>query len=450
MNHHRLFLGFIFTISFAAQVFAQSTIKPEDLLLSGPMVGYTEMREAMLWVQTNGPARVYFEYQVKDKPETARRTATYLTNGNEAYTAHLIANQVQPGNTYTYKIFIEGVEVKRDYPLTFKTPPLWQWRTDPPEMKIALGSCAFINEERYDRPGKGYGGNYEIFESIAEKKPDMMLWLGDNVYLREPDFYTRTGIIHRYTHTRHIPEMQPMLGSMANYAIWDDHDYGPNNSDRTYIMKDEALRAFKLFWGNPSYGVYRKEGITSTFEWGDAQFFLVDNRYFRTPNDKKTDEREVIGKEQLDWLIDALISSQARFKFVLVGGQILNTVAKYENHAKLAPKERKYLMNAIVKEKIFNVIFLTGDRHHSELSFWEKKGIKIYDFTVSPLTSSSYDASNEKNETRVAGSHVGIRNFGIMDISGKRLERKLTLHLLDKDGKELWSKEIQAQYPPKK
>ena len=35
---------------------------------------------------------------------------------------------------------------------------------DPPDLKIALGSCAFINEEKYDRPGDPYGGNYEIFE----------------------------------------------------------------------------------------------------------------------------------------------------------------------------------------------------------------------------------------------------------------------------------------------
>ncbi|MCI4670881.1 MAG: alkaline phosphatase family protein [Bacteroidia bacterium] len=449
MNRFNLLL--VFLLLFANGIFAQKKAKTSDLLLSGPMVGYTEMREALLWVQTNGPAQVFFEYQEKDNASaTAFRTPVYLTNADEAYTARLIANQVQPGKTYTYKVFIGGKEAQRDYPLTFKTPPLWQWRSDPPEMKIALGSCTFINEERYDRPGKGYGGDYGIFNAISAKKPDMMLWLGDNIYLREPDFYTTTGIIHRYTHTRHTPEMQALLGSTANYAIWDDHDYGPNNSDKTFIMKDETLRAFKLFWGNPSYGVYGHKGITSTFVWGDAQFFMVDNRYFRTPNNKKTGEREVIGKEQLDWLVDALISSNARFKFVMIGGQVLNTVEAFENLVNLAPQERLYLLNAIARERIYNVIFLTGDRHHSELSFWEKEGVKVYDFTVSPLTSGSHDASAEANQTRVEGSHVGVRNFGTMGISGKRLERKLTFKFFDQEGKEIWSKAIEAQYPPKR
>lgn len=449
MNRFNYVLALFLALLLGNGSYAQTGPKASELLLSGPMVGYTEMREALLWVQTNGPAQVYFEY-LEDGRSTGIRTSTYITNAEEAYTARLVANQVQPGKTYTYKVFINGQEVERDYPLTFKTPPLWQYRTDPPEMHIALGSCTFINEERYDRPGKGYGGDYEIFEAIADQKPDMMLWLGDNIYLREPDFYTRTGIIHRYTHTRTLKEMQPLLGSTANYAIWDDHDYGPNNSDKTFIMKDEALRAFKLFWGNPSYGVYGKGGTTSTFVWGDAQFFMVDNRYFRTPNNKKRGEKEVIGKEQLDWLVNSLISSSARFKFIMIGGQVLNTVMKYENLANLAPKEREYLLDAIVEEEIYNVIFLTGDRHHSELSLWEKKGIKVYDYTVSPLTSGSHDASAEANETRVAGSHVGTRNFGIMDISGKRQNRKLVFKFFDKDGKEIWSKEIKAQYRPRK
>jgi len=446
-------LSFLILSLVGANLLAQTRTAPTDptqLLLTGPMVGYTTMREALLWVQTNGPAQVYFEYQIEDQPETRQRTAVYQTNANEAYTARLLATQVQPGNTYTYKVFLNGQEAKRSYPLTFKTPPLWQYRTDPPEMKIALGSCTFVNEERYDRPGKGYGGEYEIFSSIAEKKPDMMLWLGDNVYLREPDFYSRTGIIHRYTHSRNVDEMQPLLGSAANYAIWDDHDYGPNNSDRTYIMKDETLRAFQLFWGNPSYGVDRQGGITSTYMWGDAQFFLIDNRYFRTPNRRKFGEKEVIGEKQMQWLMDALVSSNARFKFVMIGGQVLNTTKRYETLANLAPMERKRLLNVIAREEIYNVIFLTGDRHHSELSVWEKNGIKVYDYTVSPLTSGSHNAAAEPNELRVPGSHIGDRNFGIMDISGKRLERKLVFRYFDTKGKELWSKEIQAQYPERK
>lgn len=441
MNPYSFLVVLVMTLWTAT--FAQNN-EPEALLLSGPMVGYTEMREALLWVQTNGPAQVYFEYSSGAGAKFRFRTPTYQTSAAEAYTARLIADQVKPGETYVYDLFINGQKVELPYATNFKTPPLWQFRSDPPEMKIAMGSCVFINDEPFDRPGKPYGGDYRIFESIQREKPDLMLWLGDNTYLREADWYSRTGIIHRYTHSRHVEEMQALLASTSNYAIWDDHDYGPNDSDRTYRDKMTTLRAFQLFWGNPTYGLQDNGGITSTFEWGDAQFFLLDNRYFRSPNDKKTGPRTILGDKQLDWLLDALVSSNATFKFVCIGGQVVNSAAVYENHANIAPAEREKILNTIAQEGVKNVIFLTGDRHHSELSVIEKFGVKIYDFTASPLTSSSHDASDEANTLRVKGSHIGERNFGIIEIEGPRLERTLRFRFVDVDGKELWSEEIKA------
>jgi hypothetical protein len=124
----------------------------------------------------------------------------------------------------------------------------------------ATGSCAYINEAAYDRPGNPYGSEYEIFEAINESKPDFMIWLGDNMYLREPDWNSWTGITKRWTHSRSVPEMQPLLASAHHYAIWDDHDYGPNNSDRGWWNKNQTYEAFQLFWANPSYGIGDMKG----------------------------------------------------------------------------------------------------------------------------------------------------------------------------------------------
>ena len=157
-----------------------------------------------------------------------------------------------------------------------------------------------------------------------------MLWLGDNVYFREPDD-SRTGIYNRYTHDRALNELQPLLGSVHHYAIWDDHDYGPNNSDRSFIHKDITYQAFQDFWANPSYGIENKGGITTQFRWSDIDFFLMDNRYFRTPQNRKHIYKEILGKEQVEWLIDALLNSKAPFKIIAIGGQFLNSESIYEN-----------------------------------------------------------------------------------------------------------------------
>ncbi|MCB0483457.1 MAG: hypothetical protein KDC37_02740, partial [Flavobacteriales bacterium] len=95
---------------------------------------------------------------------------------------------------------------------------------------------------------------------------------------------------------------------------------------------------------------------------------------------------------------------------------------------------------------IKNVIFLTGDRHHSEVSKMEtSSGLIIHDFTISPLTSRPNTRVNEENMWRVSGSLVQERNFAVMEISGKRMERRVQLVVYDAGGKELYRYAHQRQ-----
>lgn len=436
MRSYLLLLCVVLGLPLAAQ---------SSLLQSGPMLGYSEMREVVLWVQTTEAAEVQFAYWPQDNKNAISLTEKTMTTKADAFTAKAIADEVEPGTSYTYELRLNGKAVKLPYPTQFQTQQLWQWRTDPPNFSVAVGSCSYINEAQYDRPNNAYGGDYDIFTRIYERKPDAMLWLGDNTYLREVDWNSRTGIMKRYTHTRSVEELQPLLASTHHYAIWDDHDYGPNDSDRSYIHKDKTLEAFRLFWGNPSVGLPdTKGGITTAFQWADMDFFLMDNRYFRTPNHQQNGEKIYFGETQLEWLIDALIASNAPFKFVATGGQILNTEPVFENYIRLAPEERAYLLGRIEEENIKGVIFLTGDRHHTELSSYvNAKGNAVYDLTASPLTSGSgSNRDNEHNQLRDEGTLVVARNFGLLNFSGKFGERQLQIQIFDKDGKPLWERTI--------
>lgn len=440
----------VFILSIISLLWMQAapTFAQQSLLQSGPMLGYSEMREVVIWVQTNTNASVKAAYWRVDSSDAA--VDTFYTNTVEtksptAFTAHLLAHQVQPTNRYHYQVFINGVPLKFDYDLTFQSQPLWQYRFDPPPFKFALGSCAYINEERYDRKGKSYGGNYEVFTSIADKQPNMMLWMGDNIYLREPDWNTWTGILGRYTHTRSLPEMQRLLATAHNYATWDDHDFGPNDADRSFVHKDKTLKAFQLFWANPSYGVMGQKGITSQFKFHDVEFFVLDNRYFRSPNNRKTGERTILGKHQVEWLIDALSSSRAPFKMVMMGGQFLSSYDRFENYSTF-PDERNYILKRLQEENIKGVIFLSGDRHQSELSqYVSATGWTCYDLTVSPLTAGvRSDAVPEDNRYRVEGTWARQRGFGIVEVTGKRKERQLSISLYDSNGDLIWNRKIDS------
>ncbi len=408
------------------------------------MLGYVDMKEALLWVQTKEEAVVYFEYWDKEKPQERFLTDAVTTHKRTAYTAKCVADRVEPGRSYAYRLYINKEAVVLPYPTEFKTQVLWRWRTDPPDFTVAAGSCAYINEERYDRPGRPYGSNYQIFNAIARQKPDLMIWLGDNVYLREADWYTRTGIFHRHTHDRSIPELQPLLAATHHYAIWDDHDYGPNDSDGTWINKDIAHEAFEAFWGNPTFGLPGQKGCTTQFQYADVDFFLLDNRYFRTPNNCKSCSCTILGREQMDWLRGALAASLAPYKVVAMGGQFLTSAPVYETYINLCPAERDSLLAFIEREDIKGVIFLSGDRHHGELSAYRNaRGNWVYDLTTSPLTSGvNTRAASEPNQNRVPGTMVTQHNFALMRFSGPRNERRVEVSLLSNEGAVLWRKVI--------
>lgn len=179
----------------------------ENVLRSGPMVGYAEQTEVMLWLQTTWPAAAQLRYWPIDQPTDARLSALVQTTAAGDHIARLLLTALRPGTRFNYELYLNGALTPRPYRLAFQTQPHWQWRTDPPAFTVAFGSCAYINEPVADRPGKPYGSDYEIFAAIAAQQPDLMLWLGDNTYYREPDWYSEAGMRHRYAHTRSLPEL---------------------------------------------------------------------------------------------------------------------------------------------------------------------------------------------------------------------------------------------------
>jgi alkaline phosphatase D len=435
-------LMFLFILIHHFFLFSQNSV-----IQSGPMVGYCEMKEAVIWLQTTQKASVKIEYFALDNPKQFFYSEVYTSSKDQGFTNHIILDQLEPGKKYNYHIIIDNKKVVLPYETSFSSKKLWQWREDAPDFTVAFGSCNYINETSLDRPGKGYGNGYGIFESLNMKNPDIMIWGGDNIYLREADWDSKTGIYHRNTHTRSIKEIQPLLAKTQNFAIWDDHDFGPNDSDGSFYNKYTAQQSFKDFWANKFYGIdsNQKEGIFSTFNWGDAQFFLLDNRFFRSPNNRKTGERKILGSVQFEWLINALSASNATFKIIVIGGQVLNTAQVYENYSNYK-EEKEKLLKEILDNKIKGVLFLSGDRHFTELSKMDRENTySLYDWTVSPLTSGVVPIENiekETNQNRVSGSIFSQNVFGTLSFSGKKENRQLKLTLFDKDGKELWYKAL--------
>lgn len=415
-------------------------------LASGPMVAFGGVHEVTLWAQAKSDAQIRFHYWPSDEPQARSASAMIQTDRETHQIAKVTLSGLPEATRFTYEVEVNGHVISRPYPLRFQTQLRWQRRTTPPDFTAAIGSCVYANLNADDH----YGGGYEVFESIRKSAPDMMLWLGDNLYLGPEDWSSREGIFRRYAAQRALPSLQALLGSVHHYAIWDDHDYGPNDSNRSYPLKGVTLEAFKSYWPNPNFGLPELAGAFGTFSWSDADFFLLDDRTFRAPSNLPNHlDKPLLGAAQLTWLLDALSQSRATFKVIAIGSQVLNPFSRFEGYAQHA-RERDLLIQSIKDRQIEGVIFLSGDRHFAELNRLDDdpQFYPLYDFTSSPLTSGLASSVGDEvnNPLRVPGTLVqGRRNFGLLRFSGEGDQRAVTLESHDTSGALIWRHVIYAR-----
>ncbi len=414
---------------------------------AGPLLGHVALRGANIWIQSPEKGEVSITYWPTEHPtEKLSLSANVDTAYGNTHTFKL--NGLEPGTQYDYFFQINNQEAKIESIYSFTTQTLWQWRTDPPDFSVLAGSCNFENETIYDRPGKPYGSEHEIFEQMATEDADVMLWIGDNWYYREVDFAAEQNLLHRVIKDRQQPHLQGVFNKFANYATWDDHDFGPNNSGSEFTFKHKTLEIFKKFWANPSYGMPEQEGVFSKVSYNDIDFFLMDNRYNKShENAPDGPDKIFYGKAQLDWLKNSLLGSYAPFKFIVGGGQMLNNYHAYEGWDKYR-HERDPFIQWLDDNKITGVIFLSGDKHHTEMLKADRPGAyPLYEMTCSPFTAgthSSKSGGDLANPRLVKGSLVNHHNYCKMSFSGPRTDRRLNIQVKGKDGQQYWTKQIKS------
>jgi alkaline phosphatase D len=407
------------------------------------MHGFADQSGMTLWTQTDRAARIVVEVHAVAEPRAVSRFEA-SARAEDDFVAHVRLAQLAPGTRYGYRVLVDG---RPAHSGTFATQPLWQFRTEPPDVALAFGSCAYVNDD-YSRPGTAWGGEYGIFDAIAATRPDLMLWLGDNVYFREPEWTSLDGMSARYRAYRALPAATKLWTATSHLAVWDDHDYGPNDSDASFVGKGNAERAFRRYWPNPTFGLPEVRGIFGMVTLGDVDLFVLDNRWHRHPNRyPETPAKAMFGPAQLEWLKQALVSSRATFKIVAAGGQFWNRANRFEAFHNY-PAEQKALADWLLEQKIPGVLFLSGDRHLGGLWRMDRPGTyALHEFTSSPLTAGVFanpPPEERENPDLVPGTLVTQRNFGMVRVSGPRKERVLTLESYAADGTLIWQRRIAA------
>jgi alkaline phosphatase D len=263
--------------AFAAGVvmFMQCGVATAGLTL---MHGYVDYASALLWIQTDAPGTVEVVWRVEGDADVHRAAFDARAAENNIVLARLTG--LLPGKQASYAVVGDGE--RREGVL--RAQPRWTRAADAQDIAIAIGSCFFLADANPIWGSQNYGGGYEILDAIAAKKPDVMVWMGDNLYFQPQDELDPASMASRYRRQRTLPSLKTLLTAASHVAIWDDHDYGPNDADLSYTMKGEALSLFRRYWANPSYGLPETPGIFGRARFGDIDIFLLDDRYYRSAN----------------------------------------------------------------------------------------------------------------------------------------------------------------------
>lgn len=309
--------------------------------------------------------------------------------------------------------------------------------TGTPVSRIAFGSCS---DPRQPVPA---------FDAIIRTEPDLMIFLGDNVYADTTD---ETKLRAAYQVLADDEGFQRIKQTCPVLATWDDHDYGLNDGGAEHPTKAMSQAVFLDFWGVPDDSPRRgREGIYDAQTFGPAgkrvQVILLDTRYHRAPLTPRPEgdhsirggryvpnpdpAATVLGETQWAWLKEQL-SQPAELRLIASSIQFVAEDHGWETWA-MFPAERTRLIDLIRETHAHGIIILSGDRHHAELSRLAKGGpYPLYDVTASALNKPGLE-SDEPNRHRV-GDRYPRANFGLMTVDWNADEPAATLRIIDRDG----------------
>ena len=160
---------------------------------------------------------------------------------------------------------------------------------------------------------------------------------------------------------------------------------------------------------------------------------------------KPAPEITMYGREQLEWLKNLLLNLRNPVKLFVSGSQVWNDASRFDGLHQF-PSERAALAGFLLSQRIDGLLFVSGDRHFTELLRVDRTALSsdaypLYEFTSSPLTSRPWDdpESRERNNPQlVPGTLVGMRQFAIIRIRGPGNDRSIALESHDQTGALLW------------
>lgn len=388
---------------------------------SGVVVGDVTPRSAVLWARGDRGGRL----RVTLFGGPHRRIEPIRLQADDDWTGQVRLDDLTPARTYWYRVrFGRGRLSARG---SFKTPPA---ETEAASVRLAFGGdVAGQNVCRDAVEG------FPILDTIRAWRPDVFVGLGDMIYADNACAATGmyanaqlagafgpaidlAGFWAHWRYSREETASRRLLASTSYVGVWDDHEVINDLGPLTDIgpappyppdlhLLPIGLRAFLDY--TPVASAPR---LYRSLRWGrHLELFVLDTRSYRDANSAPDDPQHpktMLGHEQLAWLKEGLVNSDATWKVIVssvpmsipTGFPPTNGRDGWANFDQTTGFENELLdiLGFMAARGIDNPVWITTDVHFAEAfrysPFPEHPDFAVHEIATGPLNAGIFPNRN--------------------------------------------------------
>ena|GEM_PF-1213926 len=322
-----------------------------------------------------------------------------------------------PDTQYYYGVEIDGA-LDWEYQGQIRTHPVLGM---PADFTIAAASCAGTGSTSAiegDPLVPSRVSNHGVFSTILSHAPlewvhmgDMHYYdIGSGVHVANHDLAT---FRRAYDDVMAQSRQHALNRGVATRYVYDDHDYGPNDSDRTAPGRDNVTRVYReVVPHGPLPTTDSTDGIYHGWRIGRVQFVAFDSRADRDPNSITQGlAKTMLGSSQRAWFEQILATSPAK-AMVIVSPTVWHEPGRADGWHSFQD-ERQWVIDRLAQYGwTSRVVIISGDVHSLAIDTGGNSpgGIPVFQFA-------SLDANhgtNPQTHYDTGPSRPGRGQYGLL------------------------------------
>ena len=285
--------------------------------------------------------------------------------------------------------------------------------TGPYSFRFVISACA------------NTGSNHPVFAAIRQHNPLFYINMGD-LHYQDINANNPTAYRNAFDSVLTAPNQALLYQQTPIAYMWDDHDYGPNDSDATAPGRQAARLTYQEYV--PHYPLVAGSGdvpIYQAFTIGRVRFILTDTRSERDPasipfNDP---QKTLLGSVQKAWFKQEILAAKNNYPLVIwlsPAPWIADFPGSGTDNWNGFHAERRELADFFQDNFINNLLMISGDVHmlgidngtNNVYDSQHKPGFPIFQAAALDRGNGTFFTSNTYSE----GQHPGSGQYGLITI----------------------------------